>query len=132
MSNNGPVGLLGKNLLVNAIYYALTVVALPAAVLFLDDHRFAPQRVIGTIAIVAGAALQLWCIVLFHRRGGGTPTPALPPRRLVTSGPYRVIRSPMNAGEVVVFAGLAAWFGSIGLALYALAAWIAFHVFITR
>jgi len=76
--------------------------------------------------------LQLWCIVLFHRRGQGTPTPALPPRSLVTTGPYRLIRSPMNVGEVLLFAGMAAWFGSIGLAMYAAAAWLAFHLFIVR
>ncbi len=126
------VGLFGKNLIVNAVYYAITVVALPAAILFLDDDRFARLTVPGAIAIAAGAALQLWCIVLFHRRGHGTPTPALPPRTLVTSGPYRVIRSPINTGEVLLFFGMAAWFGSLGLALYAAAAWIAFHIFITR
>lgn len=126
------MGLLGKNLLVNAVYYAITVVALPAAILFLDEWRVARLPVIGAVTIIAGAALQLWCIVLFHRRGRGTPTPALPPRALVTSGPYRVIRSPMNAGELLVFVGMAAWLGSVGLALYAAAAWMAFHIFITR
>lgn len=126
--------LLGKNLLINAVYYAITVVALPGAILFVDNTRYPSPalRVIGAIAIVAGAALQMWCIVLFHRRGHGTPTPALPPRTLVTSGPYRVIRSPMNAGEVLLFIGMAAWFGSLGLALYAAASWIAFHIFIIR
>jgi len=42
------------------------------------------------------------------------------------------MRSPMNAGELLVFIGMAAWFGSIGLALYAAASWMAFHFFITR
>lgn len=128
------MNLLAKNLAVNAIYYAITIVALPALVLLLDAwRRPSPAlRAIGALAILAGAALQLWCIVVFHRRGRGTPTPALPPVQLVASGPYAIVRNPMNIGEVLLLAGLAAWFGSIGLAMYAAASWLAFHFFITR
>lgn len=128
------MSLLAKNLAVNAVYYAITVLALPAAVLFFERPHGGSRigRITGAVAIAAGAALQLWCIVVFHRRGRGTPTPALPPQELVTNGPYAWIRNPMNVGEVLLFAGLAAWFGSIGLALYTAAAWLAFHLFVTR
>jgi protein-S-isoprenylcysteine O-methyltransferase Ste14 len=128
------VSLLAKNLAVNLVYYAVTAAALPAAVLFLEQPLPPPPILCagGAAAILAGAALQLWCIVVFHRRGRGTPTPSLPPVELVTSGPYARIRNPMNAGEVLLFAGLAAWFGSIGLVIYATVSWLAFHLFITR
>ena len=128
------MGLVGKNIAINAIYYAVTAVALPAVVLMLDPWRrpTTPLRIAGAIAILAGAALQLWCITLFHRRGRGTPTPALPPVKLVTSGPYAKVRNPMNIGEVLVFAGMAGWFGSGLMAVYAVAAFVVFDVFVRR
>ena len=126
------VSLLAKNLGINAIYYAITLGVLPAIALALDPWPRLPFRAAGAIAMIAGAVLQFWCIVLFHRRGRGTPNPALPPRMLVTAGPYSIVRNPMNVGELLVFAGMAAWFGSLALMVYAAGSWLAFHLFITR
>lgn len=127
-----------KNIAINVAYYAVTVVLLPMLVLQLEDSVGVSRisrpalRVIAAIVGVAGIAVQMWCIVLFQRVGRGTPSPLVPTRRLVHSGPYRRVRNPMNIGEMLVFLALALWFGSIGLMLYALAAWLAFHIFIVR
>jgi protein-S-isoprenylcysteine O-methyltransferase Ste14 len=130
------MSLTAKNLLINSIYYGVTVVALPAACLALESMlgmRRDPtlwSQISGAVLIALGAALQVWCIILLQRTGRGTPSPAVPTSRLVTAGPYHRMRNPLNVGEVLVFLGLAAWFGSLLLVAYALAAWVAFHVFI--
>jgi protein-S-isoprenylcysteine O-methyltransferase Ste14 len=58
------------------------------------------------------------------RVGGGGPGIAVPPERIVATGPYRWVRNPMYLGHLVFFAGMALALGS----------WIAlgvlvFHVF---
>ncbi len=124
------------NILINAAYYAVTVVLLPWACLAVEDalgvvrHPGPSLRVAGAVAAVSGAGLQAWCITLFQKYGGGTPSPARPTRRLVDRGPYQWVRNPMNIGEVLVIVGLAAWFGSPALLAYALLAALAFHAFV--
>jgi protein-S-isoprenylcysteine O-methyltransferase Ste14 len=124
------------NIILNLAYYALTIVLLPWALLWGEralgvSHGAGPAlRIAGGVLLGAGAALQAWCIVLFQRQGRGTPSPALPTRQLVTSGPYRLVRNPMNLGEVLVFLGLAAWFGSLALLGYAAMSFLAFHLFV--
>jgi len=130
------MSLTARNVLINGIYYGLTVVALPAACLTIESMLGLERqpttwlRIIGAVLIALGAALQVWCIILLQRIGLGTPSPAVPTRRLVTAGPYAQVRNPLNIAEVLVFIGLATWFASILLLAYAIAAWAAFHVFI--
>jgi protein-S-isoprenylcysteine O-methyltransferase Ste14 len=124
------------NVLVNVLYYAFTLVLLPWLVLFVEDHvglqrkPLAGLRVLAVPVAMAGVALQVWCVVAFQRIGRGTPSPLLPPRRLVVEGPYRWARNPMNTGELLLLAALAGWYGSPGLLAYTLMAALAFHGFI--
>lgn len=124
------------NLLLNAVYYGITVVLGPWVILAVGDcvgllpHPGRALGVLSGLLILFGAGLQIGCLVLFHRIGRGTPSPVRPPRKLVTHGPYRFVRSPINIGEVLVFLGLAGWFGSVALLGYAIFAWLSFHAFI--
>jgi protein-S-isoprenylcysteine O-methyltransferase Ste14 len=124
------------NLLINAAYYGVTLVLLPWLALRLEDAVGVPRlasvslRLVGGVAVAAGGLLQMWCIAVFQRYGQGTPSPARPTQRLVARGPYRLVRNPMNMGEVLVFLGLACWFGSLALLVYAALAAAAFHIFI--
>jgi protein-S-isoprenylcysteine O-methyltransferase Ste14 len=124
--------------LINVVYYAITAALLPALCLTLERmlgiDRFPTPwlRIAGGVLIGIGAALQIWCLGLLQQIGRGTPSPAVPTSRLVTAGPYRFIRNPLNLGEVLVFLGLAAWFGSLWLLSYAILAWLAFQIFIIR
>jgi protein-S-isoprenylcysteine O-methyltransferase Ste14 len=124
------------SILINGVYYALTAVLGPALVLWAEaavgQRRQAPVglRVSAVVLTAGGVVLQACCIVLFQRLGRGTPSPALPTRRLVAQGPYRWVRNPLNLGELLVFLALAGWFASVGLLIYTCLAWIAFQAFI--
>lgn len=74
---------------------------------------------VGWPLIAFGAVLYLTCAFWgFALRGGGTPAPIDPPKKLVVAGPYRVVRNPMywavlfvmlGESAVLHFALLAAW-----------------------
>ena len=80
--------------------------------------------------IVAGAAVLIDCVVKFAVKGRGTLAPIDPPKKLVTGGVYRFVRNPMYVGGLLVLFGQALFFRSSSLLLYALAWWIAAHLFI--
>ena len=44
--------------------------------------------------------------------GGGGPGLEVPPKSIVTEGPYRYTRNPMYLGHLIFMAGLAVSFGS--------------------
>lgn len=63
----------------------------------------AAASLVGLASLVGMAA-----VCEFAERGGGTPLPYDPPRRLVRSGPYAYCRNPMQSSVVVTFAVLGA------------------------
>ena len=73
---------------------------------------------------------MLWCWADFARRGRGTPAVYDPPRTLVTSGPYRVVRNPMYVAGVSFLVGLALVTGAPGLIAYAAGFWVATALFV--
>ena len=79
-----------------------------------------PARGLGTLVLVAGLSLFLWCVVLFARVGRGTLAPWDPTQRLVAVGPYRYVRNPMISGVAAILAGQALLTGSWVIALWLL------------
>ena len=82
----------------------------------------------------AGAVLLVWGFLQYRlvgryrvANGGGGPGLDVPPKSIVTEGPYRYARNPMYLGHLIFMAGLAVSFASwLGVALVAFhAAW--FH-----
>jgi protein-S-isoprenylcysteine O-methyltransferase Ste14 len=75
-------------------------------------------QIIGLAAYVLGFAVMAWALVRLRRSyqlGGLGPRPE---DRMVTSGPYRVIRHPMYAAVLMISLGLACLTQSlIGLAV---------------
>ena len=136
MQGARPIRLTIKNIFANLPYYWLTVAILPYALLR-AENSFGIVRTTSTILRiealilgVAGAALQGWCIVLLQRAGQGTPSPVFPTRGLVVAWPYRILRNPLNLGELMVLASLAAWFSSLALLICLLLAFLALPLFV--
>lgn len=84
----------------------------------------------GVLLALAGTAIACWCVLSFVHRGRGTPAPFDPPRELVTTGPYRVVRNPMYLGAVLALGGAAVVYRSVTLVAYAVAFILAMHLFI--
>ena len=93
------------------------VTALPAEIPASRAVALIAHALGGTL-LIAGAALFVWCVLLFARVGQGTLAPWDPTKRLVAVGPYQYLRNPMITAVATVLAGealvhrsprLAAW-----------------------
>jgi protein-S-isoprenylcysteine O-methyltransferase Ste14 len=98
------------------------LVALPALLLYWQtgqvkpEFRGLPFLGVGFCLFIFGIALALWAGFYLIHIGEGTPFPLDPPRRLVTDGPYRLVRNPqaiamllLVTGEAVVVAEPILW-----------------------
>ena len=75
---------------------------------------------LGGLLAACGLALYLACAFWgFAMRGGGTPAPIDPPKKLVIVGPYRIVRNPMYWSVLFVMLGEAAVLHSAPLAEWA-------------
>ena len=84
---------------------------IPGAILWITDGnptswslaRTEEARLWAALLFAApGILLASWTTWLFVHRGGGTPAPWDPPRKLVVAGPYRHVRNPMLTGVLLV------------------------------
>ncbi len=89
-----------------------------------------PVRVLGVLAIAAGALVLLDSFARFAWQGIGTPAPVYPTRHLVVKGFYRYVRNPMYVALLLVIAGQALLFADARLIVYAFFAWLAPHLFV--
>jgi protein-S-isoprenylcysteine O-methyltransferase Ste14 len=112
----------------------LAFLALPGLVAYIVPALLAGPsgaallRPIGLVPFLLGTGLLLWCVWTFYREGRGTLAPWDPPRRLVTTGPYRWSRNPMYVAVTLVLCGWALGYRSRALVIYAAAVPLAFHL----
>lgn len=105
------------------------VVAFAVPLLLIEPHwQESAIESLGLIPLLAGTTLLLWCVREFYVSGRGTLAPWSPPRHLVESGLYRFSRNPMYVAVLLVLLGWAITFRSWGLAIYALAVGVVFHL----
>ena len=133
-TTRSTVALWGKSLLNAALFFALFMIALPLLARWLGPREVplpAWLRVGGGVVLfVPGVAVWVLCLDLFSRRGRGTPFPLDAPSRLVTTGPFAVIRNPIMAAELAVIWGEAFYFSAVGVFAYALLITIAAQVLV--
>src|SRR5882672_5435690 len=103
----------------SALFIGLLLVFLPARVLswtgVVRPAVLGPIEFAGIIVALGGAVVALWCIFTFVFIGKGTPAPFDPPRKLVASGPYRLVRNPMYLGASLALCGAAIFYHSLAL-----------------
>ncbi len=112
---------------IRVLWYPLAVVSVVWFFARLDAFmgwQGVRRPALGWALLAAGMALGGWCSWLLVRKGHGTPHPfAAKTKRLVTEGPYGVVRNPMMWAVGAILAGMALVRGSVGL-------WIAFAGFL--
>ena len=128
------VFLLVRALIYAAIFIGVVLVYVPGGILasagVTRPATIGRAETAGMIMVAVGVALALWCVLTFAVVGKGTPAPFDPPRRLVVSGPYRVVRNPMYLGAGLAVAGTALFYGSAGLWWFTGAFLLIIHLFI--
>lgn len=79
-------------------------------------------HVVGALLLILGAALQTWTIVLLTLPGimGMPEVTRVVPGRLVTTGPFAVIRHPTYLSHTLMLLGLFLWTGVTALGAVAL------------
>ncbi len=87
-------------------------------------------RPVGAALIIAGGTVVVSCAGWFLVAGRGTPAPFDAPRAFVAGGPYRWVRNPMYLGALPVLIGFGLWHRSLSMALLALPAAAAAHLFV--
>ncbi len=118
----------------SALFIGVLLIFLPGRILsatgIVRPPTIGAPQVSGAILGAAGAALAAACIVTFVVVGKGTPAPFNPPRRLVTRGPYRLVRNPMYIGAGLALGGAALFYRSPPLLGYAAAFVLVTHRFV--
>jgi protein-S-isoprenylcysteine O-methyltransferase Ste14 len=112
-------------------YAAAFLVLLTGAVLLLVKPEFEDGRVphyviefAGTLALLGGIAVRLWCTLYIGGRKKVT---------LVTSGPYSVTRNPLYVGTTMCAVGIGLQAGMISLGVICgLVCWMLFSVVIRQ
>lgn len=120
--------LLFKNLFFVALVPGTVAVYAPLAITWHRAPASGAALALAVALFAPGAAVALWCVWDFASFGRGTPAPIDPPKKLVTRGPYRVVRNPMYVGVLLVLLGWVALYQTLALGIYTAAVGIGFHV----
>lgn len=126
-SRHGRGALLARTGTQTLFFWGLFLVVLPLVIAALEARWMLRMPVPGWIAwvgaalLAAATALGVWSAVSMTVRGEGTPLPSQMPRRLVISGPYRLVRNPMAVAGIAQGVAVGLILGSWLVVLYALA-----------
>ncbi len=85
-------------------------------------------RLFGFILIALGFVIYIICSGSFVFIGKGTPIPFTPTKELIVTGLYRFVRNPLYIAGVLVLAGEAILFQSLGILIYCLVMFGIFNV----
>jgi protein-S-isoprenylcysteine O-methyltransferase Ste14 len=81
--------------------------------LFLLPADRSPGIIVAGACVLIGCGLSLTAISYLWKDGRGTPSLKAPTVRLVTSGPYRYCRNPIQLGAFFYILGLGSLFSSL-------------------
>lgn len=120
------------NRIVFVLLFGFVLIYLPARLFSVVDWpaSIGISQVAGIVICATGAAIALWCVSGFAFIGRGTPAPFAAPRRLVTRGPYRIVRNPMYIGVGMFSVGAAVFYQSLLVLAYAALFFVSSHWFV--
>ncbi|MFD5225574.1 methyltransferase family protein [Microbacterium sp. NPDC058342] len=108
------------------VFWGVCLVVIPWVIAITEDrwglrlpHPPGAALAGGTL-LVAASALGLWAAVTMAGRGDGTPLPIATARRLVVTGPYRLVRNPMAVAGISQGVAVGLLSGSWLVVVYAL------------
>ena len=66
----------------------------------------AVELIISTVSLILGLSFMTWTTVFQWKIGEGVPTPNAPTQHLVTTGPYKLCRNPIEFGAIFYYFGI--------------------------
>ncbi len=124
-----PVGrerLLARTGLQTLFFWGTFLVAIPLVVSWIEsrwgirlDMPFA-VRIAGAVVLGAATVLGIWSGISMSTKGEGTPLPSQMARRLVVTGPYRLVRNPMAVAGIAQGVAVGLILGSWLVVVYSL------------
>ncbi len=91
-----------------------------------------PFNYLGIIPVLGGVVLRFWASSTIFNTGKGTPLYSRPPKALVTTGPYRLIRNPLYLGGFLIYLGIIIVIPSLFLAILGLIGLPIIHIGVIR
>ncbi|TLZ53866.1 MAG: isoprenylcysteine carboxylmethyltransferase family protein, partial [Methanobacteriota archaeon] len=89
-----------------------------------------PWNLVGLPPAIVGGASLLYCGSFLSRHGRGTPYPRRPPKRLVTTGPFALVRNPIIVSWGILMIGIGVVLNWTGLFLLMAPALVIVHVYL--
>jgi protein-S-isoprenylcysteine O-methyltransferase Ste14 len=121
----GPAWNVTKTLLQTCVFWGVFLFVVPWALG--GRGAFAPQPRLGVALFAVASAVGLASAWTMATRGEGTPLPLDHPRRLVVTGPYRVVRNPMAVAGLAQGWAVGLFLGSYVVLAYCLAGAVVWH-----
>lgn len=115
------------------VFWTLFLAVIPAGIAFIEDrwglHVELPVavRATGAALLLLATALGVWSAMTMSSRGEGTPLPSDMARRLVVSGPYRIVRNPMAVAGIAQGVAVGLLMSSWLVVVYALCGSLAWN-----
>ncbi len=119
-----------------AVFWTLFLLLIPVSLwgaedsLGLSHWRFQGMRGLGSLMFFMGGALGLSAATCIAKIGRGTPFPLDPTCKLVTTGPYAVVRNPMGVGGIAQIIAVGMYVGSPVIVYYGVFGALLWHALV--
>ena len=78
------------------------------------------EQTIAVLSILVSVFSLVWSVITQWSTGKGTPSPLAPTQHLITTGPYRLCRNPIQLGALLYYLGVVTFFDNLttGIVLF--------------